>query len=48
VTAAATNAGIDLGADVASLQASPMGEPIYRAMGFEAIYDYRLMLSPAP
>jgi GNAT superfamily N-acetyltransferase len=48
VTAAAINAGFDLGADVASLQASPMGEPIYRAMGFEAIYDYRLMLSPTP
>jgi hypothetical protein len=48
VTAAATNAGFDLGADVASLQASPMGEPIYRAMGYETAYDYRLLLSPAP
>jgi hypothetical protein len=48
VTAAATNAGLDLGADFASLQASPMGEPIYRAMGFETLYDYRLLLSPAP
>jgi ribosomal protein S18 acetylase RimI-like enzyme len=47
VTAAATNAGFDLGANVASLQASPMGEPIYRAMGFESAYDYRLLLSPA-
>lgn len=46
VTAAATNAGFDLGADVASLQASPMGEPIYTAMGFETVYDYRLLLSP--
>ena len=43
VTAAATNAGFDLGADFASLQASPMGEPIYRAMGYETIYDYRLL-----
>jgi GNAT superfamily N-acetyltransferase len=47
-TAAATNAGFDLGADVASLQASPMGEPIYRAMGYETIYEYRLLMSPAP
>ena len=42
VTAAATNRGFELGADVASLQASPMGEPIYRAMGYETICDYRL------
>ena len=48
MTAAATNAGFDLGAEFASLQASPMGEPIYRAMGYETIYDYRLLLSPAP
>jgi ribosomal protein S18 acetylase RimI-like enzyme len=48
VTAAATNAGFELGADVASLQASPMGGPIYRAMGYETIYDYRLLHSPAP
>jgi hypothetical protein len=45
LTAAATNAGFDLGADFASLQASVMGEPIYRAMGFEAIYDYRLLMA---
>jgi len=48
VTAAATNAGFELGADLASLQSSPMGEPIYRAMGYQVIYDYRLLLSPAP
>ncbi len=48
VTAAATNAGFDLGADVASLQASTMGRPIYEAMGYEAVYDYRLLLSSAP
>jgi hypothetical protein len=48
VTAAATNAGLDLGADVASLQASHMGEPLYRAMGFKTAYDYRLLLSPPP
>jgi GNAT superfamily N-acetyltransferase len=48
ITAAATDAGFDLGAEFASLQASPMGAPIYRAMGYETIYDYRLLLSPAP
>jgi GNAT superfamily N-acetyltransferase len=48
ITAAATDAGFDLGAELASLQASPMGAPLYRAMGYETIYDYRLLLSPAP
>lgn len=48
VTAAAVNAGFDMGAELASLQASPMGESLYRRMGFETIYDYRLYLSPEP
>ena len=48
LTAAATNAGFDLGADIASLQASPMGEPIYTAMGYETIYEYRLLMAPPP
>ena len=48
ITAAATRAGFELGADIASLQASPMGRPIYEAMGYEAVYDYRLLMSPAP
>jgi GNAT superfamily N-acetyltransferase len=48
VTAAAVNAGFDLGAEIASLQASSMGESLYRAMGFETIYNYRLYLSPLP
>ncbi|HWB69660.1 MAG TPA: GNAT family N-acetyltransferase [Solirubrobacterales bacterium] len=47
VTSAATNAGFELGADVASLQASPMGRPIYEAMGYETAFDYRLLLSPS-
>ena len=48
VTAAATNAGFALGAEIASLQASPMGKPIYEAMGYETVFDYRLFMSPAP
>jgi hypothetical protein len=48
VTAAATNAGFALGAEIASLQASPMGKPIYEAMGYEAVFDYRMLMSPAP
>jgi GNAT superfamily N-acetyltransferase len=48
VTVAATNAGLDLGADTASLQASPMGKPIYAEMGYEAIYDYKLLMAPPP
>jgi ribosomal protein S18 acetylase RimI-like enzyme len=48
VTAAATNAGFELGADLASLQASPMGKPIYEEMGYETLFDYRFYMSPAP
>lgn len=48
VTAAATNAGFDLGAEIASLQASPMGESLYAAMGFETIFAYRLLLCQPP
>lgn len=47
-TAAATNAGFELGAELASLQASPMGKPIYERMGYETLFDYRLYMSPAP
>jgi ribosomal protein S18 acetylase RimI-like enzyme len=48
VTAAAVNAGFEMGAGISSLQASPMGESLYRRMGFETIYDYRLYLCPQP
>jgi len=48
VTAAAVDAGFEIGAELASLQASPMGESLYRRMGFETIYDYRLYLCPQP
>jgi ribosomal protein S18 acetylase RimI-like enzyme len=48
VTAAAVNAGFEMGAELASLQASPMGESLYRRMGFETIYDYRLYMCKPP
>jgi GNAT superfamily N-acetyltransferase len=48
LTAAATNAGFDLGADVASLQASVMGRPLYEAMGYETAFDYRLLMAGPP
>jgi predicted acetyltransferase len=39
-TRAAGNAGFDLGARVAALQASPMGEPVYRRMGYSEATRY--------
>lgn len=48
VTVAATNAGFDLGGEIASLQASPMGRPIYAKLGYETAFDYRLLISPTP
>jgi ribosomal protein S18 acetylase RimI-like enzyme len=41
VTRAVTNRAFDLGATANTLQASPMGEPIYRRMGYETLYRYR-------
>lgn len=40
VTAAAVRAGRELGATAACLEATPMGEPLYRAMGFRELYRY--------
>jgi ribosomal protein S18 acetylase RimI-like enzyme len=48
VTATAVNAGFDLGAESASLQASSMGESLYRRMGFETIFNYRLLVWTPP
>lgn len=40
VTRAVTNCAFDQGARAVSLQASNMGEPIYRRMGYETLYHY--------
>lgn len=48
LTVTAVNAGFEMGADSASLQASAMGEPVYRRLGFETIFNYRLLMQSAP
>lgn len=48
VTATAVNAGFDMGAEIASLQASPMGESLYLRMGFETIFNYQLLMATPP
>jgi GNAT superfamily N-acetyltransferase len=45
VTAYVTNLGFDFGATNVQLQASEMGEPVYRRMGYEDLYRYRFHLS---
>ncbi len=47
-TRAVTNAGFDLGARAVSLQASPMGDAIYRRMGYVEISKYHMFWSPPP
>jgi hypothetical protein len=41
VTEWATNVAFDRGATCCTLQASPMGEPLYARLGYETIYHYR-------
>jgi GNAT superfamily N-acetyltransferase len=47
-TVRATNRAFELGASVASLQASPMGEHIYRNLGYEELFAYRLIGAMPP
>ena len=47
-TRVAANAGFELGADCAWLEASHMGEPVYLRMGFEEVFSYRLYVTPSP
>lgn len=42
-TVAATNQAFARGLDLVSLQASAMGAPLYPRLGYERIYDYRLL-----
>jgi citrate lyase synthetase len=52
VTTAVTNLAFEHGASSVTLQASPMGEPIYRSLGYETVYRYsefvRWPKPPAP
>jgi GNAT superfamily N-acetyltransferase len=47
ISAHAVRVGQSFGCDVATLQASPMGRPIYERMGFEVTDDYRNYEVPA-
>lgn len=47
VTRAAANRGFELGASAIVLQASPMGLPVYRRLGFRTIGTYTIWAPPA-
>ena len=47
-TRAVTNIGFDLGARMVTLQASPMGDPIYRRLGYRQIGRYSLYFASPP
>ena len=47
-TRTVTNIGFDLGARMVTLQASPMGDPIYRRIGYRQIGSYSLYFASPP
>jgi GNAT superfamily N-acetyltransferase len=47
-TAAASNAGFEMGANCAWLEASHMGEPVYLRMGFEEVFNYGVWVAAPP
>ena len=48
VTRAVTNQAFDLGAACCTLQASPMGAPVYARMGYETLYHYTAWVRLVP
>jgi hypothetical protein len=46
VTAAAVQGGFGRGAELAGLQSSPLGESVYRRLGFREVETYRLFAPP--
>jgi GNAT superfamily N-acetyltransferase len=46
ITTEAVRAGFDAGADLAGLQSSPMGESVYRRIGFREVETYTLFAPP--
>ncbi len=48
LTWAAVAGGRDFGCDIASLQASTLGRPVYSRMGFEHVVDYEYLHPPEP
>jgi hypothetical protein len=47
VTTGAIEAAFEAGTDLAWLQASPLGQPVYQAMGFRQVATYLLLWRPA-
>jgi ribosomal protein S18 acetylase RimI-like enzyme len=47
ITAHAARAGFEAGADLAWLQTSPLGEPVYRRLGFRHVVMHSLATRPA-